>query len=162
MTIMLFKKTVFLLMFFASSLLIKAQSNTVSAGGDAAGSGGSVSFSIGQIDYINVSNANGSISQGVQQPYEVLLVSAEEIKGIELSLKVFPNPTSNMITLSADNIFDKMNYQVFDVQGKVFFNGIISNTETLFDFTELAQGSYILKVSRNHREIQVFKIIKNH
>lgn len=155
-------KIIFFLASVFSGFILNAQNNTVAAGGDAAGSSGSVSFSVGQIDYTNVSTANGSISQGVQQPYEILIVSAEEIKGLALSLKVFPNPTSNIITLSADNVSEEMNYQVFDVQGKVIFNGIINNAETLFDFTELAQGSYLLKVSKNHREIQVFKIIKNH
>jgi hypothetical protein len=37
-----------------------AQQNTVASGGDYNGSNGTVSFSIGQIDYLNITNANGN------------------------------------------------------------------------------------------------------
>ncbi|HRH68316.1 MAG TPA: hypothetical protein PLB89_02300 [Flavobacteriales bacterium] len=43
-----------------------AQRNTVSAGGEAMGSGGTVSFSVGQLDYITASGSGGSAQQGVQ------------------------------------------------------------------------------------------------
>ena len=46
-----------------------AQQNSVSAGGDVSGSGGTVSFSVGQIDYLSITGAGGSVAQGVQQPY---------------------------------------------------------------------------------------------
>ena len=51
--------------------VISAQSGTITSGGDAAGSGGSVSFSIGQLDYTSISSAEGTVSQGLQHPYEI-------------------------------------------------------------------------------------------
>lgn len=44
-----------------------AQQNIVASGGQATGAGGTVSYSIGQMDYISVTGAGGSITQGVQQ-----------------------------------------------------------------------------------------------
>lgn len=60
---------------FCSTLLFasltQAQQNTVAAGGVATGTGGSASFSIGQlIDNVN-SDSNYSVTEGLQQPYEV-------------------------------------------------------------------------------------------
>ena len=48
-----------------------AQQNTVGTGGTAIGSGGSVSYSIGQLDYITASGSGGSASQGMQQVFKV-------------------------------------------------------------------------------------------
>ena len=46
-----------------------AQSETSATGGDGTGTGGSISFTVGLIDFVNDSAAGGRISEGVQQPY---------------------------------------------------------------------------------------------
>ena len=69
-----------------------SQSNTVSAGGDADGDNGSISYSIGQVVYTSAQGSNGNVNQGVQQPYDVGVVTGIEEAGINLS--VFTNPTS--------------------------------------------------------------------
>jgi hypothetical protein len=78
--------------------LIQAQSLNnpsaiVSSGGDAsAPDNSSTSYSIGQIDFLFFFEENsGSINQGVQQPFEAVIVSVE--KGFNLaSVRIFPNP----------------------------------------------------------------------
>ncbi len=52
-----------------STAVVVAQENSVSVGGDIAGVNGSVSFSVGQIDYTYISGTNGNINEGVQQPF---------------------------------------------------------------------------------------------
>ena len=62
------KKTVFvfivLLIRFAS---IQAQQSVVASGGEASGTGGTMSFSAGQVLYSTYFGSNGSVIQGVQQ-----------------------------------------------------------------------------------------------
>ena len=62
------------LLYFAMLLTVfaKAQQNPVAAGGVATGSNGTVSFSIGQLVDDTYTNGNYTITQGLQQPYEVL------------------------------------------------------------------------------------------
>jgi hypothetical protein len=43
-----------------------SQNSTLSSGGQATGTGGSVSYSVGQIAYSSLSGTNGSLIQGVQ------------------------------------------------------------------------------------------------
>ena len=50
------------------TVLVAAQQNTVSGGGDLSGAGGTMSISLGQLDYVYQSGINGSLNQGVQQP----------------------------------------------------------------------------------------------
>ncbi len=62
----LFCLVLLLPVYFQSSF---AQQGNVSAGGNATGSGGSVSFSVGQVFFSGNSGAGGYVNQGVQQSY---------------------------------------------------------------------------------------------
>jgi hypothetical protein len=51
--------------------LLNAQTGIAAGGGNATGSGGSVSYSIGQVFYMMNTGTTGSVLQGVQQPWEI-------------------------------------------------------------------------------------------
>ena len=53
------------------SLFIYAQQGFVSVGGDTKNSSGSVSFSVGQLDYNYYGNGSSLVIEGLQQPYEI-------------------------------------------------------------------------------------------
>jgi hypothetical protein len=55
--------------FFLLGLNIYAQQGNVAGGGEATGSGGTLSYSIGQTDYMAYSSAGGSINAGLQQTW---------------------------------------------------------------------------------------------
>lgn len=62
-----------ILILFLFSLSLQAQEVILTSGGNASGSGGTVSYSIGQTFYTTYTGANGSASHGVQHPYETLI-----------------------------------------------------------------------------------------
>ncbi|MBC8173028.1 MAG: hypothetical protein H7X71_03895, partial [Chitinophagales bacterium] len=47
-----------------------AQEGSSAAGGDGAGSGGTISYTVGQTNYITLAGAGGTAMEGVQQPFE--------------------------------------------------------------------------------------------
>jgi len=51
---------------------ISAQQGNVAAGGDATGIGGSISYSIGQVDYLMYSSEQGSACFGLQQTWQII------------------------------------------------------------------------------------------
>ncbi len=64
------KKTLTLALLFLLSLTkLSAQSNTVAAGGEATGSGGTASFTAGEVFYTYKSGSSASVTEGVQQSY---------------------------------------------------------------------------------------------
>ena len=63
------KIIIVLMLFLICTFKLQAQSNTVSIGGEASGSGGSASFTSGEVFYEYKTNASNSINEGVQQPY---------------------------------------------------------------------------------------------
>jgi hypothetical protein len=155
------KLTIFLLaLSFAG---VQAQQVITTTGGNAIGSGGSVSYSVGQIVYKTNSGSLGSVSQGVQQPYEISIVSVfEEDNGISLLLSSYPNPTTSSLTLKVGNYnSENLNYQLYDGNGRVIVESKIYRAETAISMEALPVGSYFLKVSNGSIEMKTLKIIKN-
>ena len=154
------KKIIFSGMLSCIGLLSWAQSNTTSTGGDATGSGGSVSYSVGQIDYINGSGSNGSVNQGVQQPFEFYHdVSLHENSIITTSL--YPNPTNEDVVLKIESFQDILSYQLFDINGKLVRQNDIENAETIIEMRALSSGEYHLSISKQQVQIETIKIIKH-
>ena len=58
--------------------LAQAQESANASGGDASGSGGTVAYSVGQVVYTTNTDASGTVSQGVQQPYEIFTLGIKE------------------------------------------------------------------------------------
>ena len=63
----------------------KAQEAPNASGGNGSGSGGSASYSMGQIVYTTNKGTNGSVAQGIQQPFEISVITAiNEAAGINI------------------------------------------------------------------------------
>ena len=144
---------------------IQAQQATLSSGGNATGSGGSLSYSIGQIDYITATGSTGSVAQGLQQPFEISTLSGEDFTQIKLQMMVYPNPTTSYVNLKIDasEVFnmESMSYQLFDMSGREITNKKIIASETQISLDNLSSAIYFLKVSSNDKIVKTFRIIKN-
>ncbi len=151
------------LLFYFGMTGIQAQDAIPASGGDASGSGGTTSYSIGQVVYTTQNGFNGSVAQGVQQPFEISIVTeTEQAKNINLVFTVYPNPTVNSLMLNVGNYNkEKLSYQLYDISGKILENKKITDNETSISIENLARASYFLKVTNNDEEIKTFKIIKN-
>lgn len=142
-----------------------AQEAIPAAGGNASGSGGSMSYSVGQDVYTTNTGSNGSVSQGVQQPYEIFVMTGmEEGIGLKLNLSAYPNPTAGFLTLKVDASaqlnFNTMSYQLFDLNSKLLENKKLTGNETGVDMKNLVPAAYFLKVFDQNTEVKTFKIIK--
>ena len=141
---------------------LQAQEAVTAAGGDATGSGGTVSYTIGQIDYTTNTGTGGTVTQGVQQPYEFFILGIDDKKDISVKLSVYPNPAVSTVNLRIDNQnLENLSFQLYDVNQKLILNQKVSNTETSIPMEKLASATYFLKVSDNKKVVKTFKIIKN-
>ena len=130
-------------------------------GGDATGSGGTVAFSVGQIVYTTSTGTTGSVAQGVEQAYEISSVGIKET-ALNISLSVFPNPTSDFLTLKVQDYNNEaLSYNLLDEQGKLVLNEQITTQDTQIAMSALARGAYFINVLQANKKIQIFKIIKN-
>jgi hypothetical protein len=141
--------------------LAHAQETIPASGGEATGSGGSSSYTVGQVFYTTNTATTGGVSQGVQQPFEFQTLSNPELTTVKVTAVTYPNPTSDYVILKiSDSTLDTLSYTLFDVTGKAISNGIITNGDTQIAMQQLAIGIYILKVNRHNQELKTFKIIK--
>jgi hypothetical protein len=162
---------------------LQAQESVNVTGGNASGSGGSASYSVGQVVYTTNTGTNGSVAQGVHQPYEISVVTGiEEAKGINLTVTAYPNPTTDYLELKvypvgnsnrveSEKLTD-LSYQLYDMTGKLLQNKKLTGTETQIDMSNYVPATYFVRVyavGRNDRtgviaeskSIKEFKIIKN-
>lgn len=141
---------------------ILAQESVNATGSNASGNGGSVSYSVGQVAYQTHTGTNGSVSEGVQQPYEIsVLTGIEEAKGINLSVTAYPNPTTYYLTLEVKAFeLSNLHFQLYDMNGKLLQSEKITSNQTSIVMSNLVPASYFVKVSQGNKEVKTFKIIK--
>jgi hypothetical protein len=155
-------KQLFFLFSFLFFLKANAQQSLNAAGGDATGSNGKISYTIGQIDYVSATGSNGSVSQGVQQPFEIFTLGTDDFPNIILQAIVYPNPTSSNINLIIENYsIDNLHYNLYDIQGRSIANQKITQQGTNITMENLQSANYFLQVFDNNKTLKTFKIIKN-
>jgi hypothetical protein len=162
--IMKHKKSIILFALFLFWGLAGAigQSNTLPSGGEATGSGGSLSYSVGQIDYIQAEGSGGTANQGVQQPFEIFVLGIDDHPEILLDIKVYPNPTVSNVMLRIGNFGStELSYQLYDIHGRLLIGKSLQTDTTRIPMENLASAVYLLQVMDRSGPIKTFKIIKN-
>lgn len=141
--------------------LAQAQESANACGRDATGSGGTVAYSVGQIVYTTNTHASGTVSQGVQQAYEIYTVGIQETDP-NISLSVFPNPTSDNLTLQISDYKNEMlTFLLYDMQGKLLSKAQVTAQQVQINTASLPPATYFINVvNQEYKNVKSFKIIK--
>lgn len=142
---------------------LRAQNTMSASGGNASGSGGTVTYSVGQVGYTTLNGTSGSVAQGVQQPYEISVISGlEAARDISLMVSAFPNPATEYLTLEVkDYPLSALSYRLFDMDGKLVEAKKIESNQTNIAMNNLVPASYLLLVIEDNTEVKSFKVVKN-
>ena len=113
--------------------------------------------------YTTNTGTNGSVAQGVQQPFEISVVTGiEEAKGINLSVLAYPNPTTDYLTLEVKDFeLSTLHFQLYNMSGKLLESKKITGNQTSIVMSNLVPATYFVKVTESNKEVKTFKIIKN-
>jgi hypothetical protein len=142
-------------------LFTRAQQAPVTTGNEAIGSGGSASYSVGQIMYTTNTGTTGSMAQGVQHPYEIATLGTDNFPELTLKFSAYPNPTTDMLTLSIENYEVKnLSYQLIDITGKIIQTNKITQDQTIIDMSNRIPAAYFFAISENNKMLKTFKIMK--
>jgi hypothetical protein len=85
-------------------------------------------------------------NDGAETFSKIVTVANEKTNG-RMSLRIYPNPVSNVLTVETDNATD--NFQVINVLGQTILSGKVETYGRMsqrLDVSALAQGTYILKI----------------
>ena len=138
---------------------VNAQSNIVTAGGVAASSTGSVSYSIGQIDFRYTSSADYSVSEGVQQTYSFdTALSINDIQ-YDFQLSIWPNPSADEMNIEFTTNYElPLSLTVTDVKGAVIASQSVTQGQYSFDVNTWAAGTYYVDLN-NGEALNIIKPI---
>jgi hypothetical protein len=140
-----------------------SQETISTTGGEATGSGGTASYTVGQISYTTNTGTNGIVAQGVQQTYTVVIDdSGVAENGISLTITTFPNPTLDKVNLKIEDFStQELNYVLTDLSGRLLQEKKVVNAVSEIELNQYESGTYILKVKNTSNEVRTFKIIKH-
>ena len=162
------QKILFTIVFIVSIVgRSQAQNAIVPTGGEASSNAGSVSYTIGQIAVQQSNDQDISISEGVQQPYEIQSVGVDNYPNIVLDAKVYPNPTSDRLILTIGSSVGANNYSplplratLHNTNGQHIRTMDVTIPQTDIDMTALSAGTYYLRVTDGQTTLKTFKVVK--
>lgn len=163
------KKTILIVIFLCCTWHsgLMAQEAIPGSGGVSKGSGGTASYSLGQVFYTTISGLDKTATLGVQQPYSIIRWQAAHPKSAKISLafSAFPNPTNDLLTLKLDESLDlsinSLYYRLFDMNGKLLSLKRITEYSTVLSLKNYSSSIYQLQVTSDTDDFITFKILKN-
>lgn len=153
-------KFIFLLILFIS-FTSQAQQGVIPNGNDLNSSTGSVSYSIGQSSYEYIEGSNGTLNQGLQQPYEIFTVGIDFAPTIQLNVFIAPNPVVDVLVLSFNQPVEDSQYILYNGLGEALVSSEITEMQTQIDMRKEPPAIYFLEVRVQSKKLKEFKIIKN-
>ena len=151
-----------LLILFCLPLLTLAQSSTNLLRSTISNSGSStqtdsryiVQQSVGQISPLGLQETSEYIvRQGFIQPAQLKRMLAASIAA-DLLVSVYPNPTTDKITLAFEELVTgKVNFSIYDQMGKlVMEENKEGQAELSYSLASLSAGNYFVKVNTSTKE----------
>lgn len=160
----LIKPIILLLLSFATGTFIcSSQAVVVASGGNLTGTGGNVSYTVGQSVYSEAPGSNGAVMLGIQHSFERTIInSIAKNDGITLDIVAFPNPVQNYVMLRVEDFFpDDLSLKMYDSKGILLIDRKIKTEETEIAMSAYAPGTFFINIFRSNVPVKTFKIIKN-
>jgi hypothetical protein len=158
--IKLIKKSIIPIVVFISFGFSSFGQNALSAaGGHFKSSGGSTSFTVGQVAYVLKKGTGFYLNEGVQQVYTKKTTPVEELVYLK-EVQLYPNPTQETMTLILSSKEDiQVRYTIMDYLGKEIRNGNILSEKSEISLRDLPSGNYFISL-KSKKEIRIFKMVK--
>ena len=117
-----------------------------------------VSWTVGE-PVVGLMTAGGKQLGNGYYPAMNLQVLSIEDNAIEVQIKVYPNPTSQMLYVSYQEL-NSFSIQITDLNGKTIYAGVIAK-ETPLDMSNYSQGMYLVTIeNKATNKKNTYKIIK--
>ena len=158
--IKLIKKSIIPIVVFISFGFSSFGQNAISStGGHFKSSGGSTSFTVGQVAYVLKNGTGSYLNEGVQQVYTKKTTPIEELVYLK-EAQLYPNPTQETMTLILSSKEDiQVRYTIMDYLGKEIRNGNILSEKSEISLRDLPSGNYFISL-KSKKEIRIFKMVK--
>jgi hypothetical protein len=116
-------------------------------GGQGTVSGNTISFTAGEVISGTAPLAVVKLSQGFHQTMPGVTVGVTSATDQHLSIALYPNPTSQEVTISVADDDEILTLGIFDVTGKQLQTQMLTASTTQINLSAFASGVYIFHIS---------------
>ena len=152
------RHTLVLFSFFAS-LAVTAQEVVATQGESYSNASANIDFTIGEVIINTGTDGTNDLTQGFHQTNWNFLGVENHAPNYEAT--IFPNPTEDVLNIKTSS-FENVTYTLYDAQGKLVMQDILSAEQTPIQVSQLAPGSYSLTLNNETQNLKTFKLIKTH
>ena len=150
------RHTLVLFSFFAS-LAVSAQEVVSTQGESYSNASANIDFTIGEVIIATETDGTNDLTQGFHQTNWNFLGVENHTPNYEAT--IFPNPTEDVLNIRTST-FENVTYTLYDAQGKLVMQDIFSAEQTPIQVSQLAPGSYSLRLNNQTQNLKTFKLIK--
>lgn len=155
----------FILIFGFGILMLNAYSQTVlqgllsSSGDSFKNSKYNLDWSVSELQTETYYGEENILTQGFHQN-NYLISTIEQLEKLPFEISIFPNPTTDIITLKAESSANEiLKYIITDIYYKTLLTNNIEHVNHI-NFSNYKLGVYFISVSQNNKIVKSFKIIK--
>jgi len=160
------KSTLVLFSFFAS-LAVSAQEVVSTQGDSYSNASANIDFTIGEVIIDTGTDGTNDLTQGFHQTNWNFLGVEDFAPNYEAI--IFPNPTEDVLNIRTST-FENVTYTLYDAQGKLVMQNILSAEQTPIQVSQLAPGAYSLELifeegnkgTQSLSKRKTFKLVKTH
>ena len=153
------KKNTLVLFSLLASLAVSAQEVVATQGDSYSNASASIDFTIGEVIIATETDGTNDLTQGFHQTNWNFLGVEDFAPNYEAI--IFPNPTQDVLNIKTSS-FENVTYTLYDAQGKLVMQNILSAEQTPIQVGQLAPGSYSLTLNNETQNLKTFKLIKTH
>ncbi len=136
------KNTIVLFSLFAS-ISVSAQEVFSTQGESYSNASAKIDFTIGELVINTGTDGTNELTQGFHQT-NWNFVGLEDYAP-DYQVTIFPNPTQDVLNIKT-SVFENVTYTLYDAQGKLVLQNILSAEQTPIQVSQLAPGAYSLEL----------------
>jgi hypothetical protein len=126
---------------------------------------GSLSFTVGELVVLNLTDSQGNtLGGGFTAGATLTTASIQETDAAVLDVKVYPNPTSELVNIRINHsTIDQVVVTITDLQGKEVYNGKYAGISNVIGINtaSYATGTYVLSLKNlNNQVLGTYQISK--
>jgi hypothetical protein len=137
------KKQILLFAAFFATFTAAAQEVISSQGETYSNVNGSIDFTVGEVIINTGTDGTNELTQGFHQTNWNFL--GVEDFAPDYQATIFPNPTQDVLNIKT-SVFENVTYMLYDAQGKLVMQNILSAEQTPIQVSQLAPGAYSLEL----------------
>ena len=153
------KRHTFVLFLLLAEGSVSAQEVLSTQGDSYSNASARIDFPLGEVIIATGTDGTNDITQGFHQTNWNFLGVEDFAPNYEAI--IFPNPTEDVLNIKT-SMFENVTYTLYDAQGKLVLQDILSAEQTPIQVSQLATGNYSLTLTNETQNLKTFKLVKTH